>query len=58
MSVELRKYMVIHIYGITLDAANSADQYYSSYSYQSLCLIIFRYRANTARAPKLATLTG
>ena len=42
MSVELRKYMVIHIYGITLiNAAKSADQYYSSYSYQSLSLIIY-----------------
>ena len=99
MSVELWKYMVIHIYGITLtlNTAKSADQYYSSYSYQSLSLIIyltyndlhhdckpyeqtreffsllvqslaagwlvgwlnrFRYRANIARVPKLATLTG
>ena len=41
MSVELRKYMVIHIYGITLNAAKSADQYYSSYSYQSSSLIIY-----------------
>ena len=41
MSVELRKYMVIHIYGITLNTAKSADQYYSSYSYQSLSLIIY-----------------
>ena len=41
MSVELRKYMVIHIYGITLNAAKSADQYCSSYSYQSLSLIIY-----------------
>ena len=43
MSVELRKYMVIHIYGITLtlNAAKSADQYYSLYSYQSLSLIIY-----------------
>ena len=41
MFVELRKYMVIHIYGITLNAAKSADQYYSSYSYQSLSLIIY-----------------
>ena len=41
MSVELRKYMIIHIYGITLNAAKSADQYYSSYSYQSLSLIIY-----------------
>ena len=32
--------MVIHIYGITLNAAKSADQYYSSYSYQSSSLII------------------
>ena len=39
MSVELRKYMVIHIYGITLNAAKSADQYY--FSYQSLSLIIY-----------------
>ena len=35
------KYMVIHIYGITLNAAKSADQYYSSYSYQSLSLISY-----------------
>ena len=41
MSVELRKYMIIHIYGITLNAAKSADQYYSSYSYKSLSLIIY-----------------
>ena len=41
MSVELRTYVVIHIYGITLNAAKSADQYYSSYSYQSLSLIIY-----------------
>ena len=90
--------MVIHIYGITLNTAKSVDQYYSSYSYQSLsefilaiscimtCIMIvghtnrldnfsqfsctvpscrlvgwlnrFIYRANIARAPKLATLTG
>ena len=31
--------MVIHIYGITLNTAKSADQYYSSYSYQSSSLI-------------------
>ena len=31
--------MVIHIYGITLNAAKSADQYYFSYSYQSSSLI-------------------
>ena len=31
--------MVIHIYGITLNAAKSADQYSSSYSYQSLSLM-------------------
>ena len=30
MSDELRKYVVIHIYGLTLNAAKSADQYYSS----------------------------
>ena len=42
MSVELRKkYMVIHIYGITLNTAKSADQYYSSYSYQSSSLISY-----------------
>ena len=41
MSVEFRTYVVIHIYGITLNAAKSADQYYSSYSYQSLSLIIY-----------------
>ena len=35
------KYMVIHIYGITLNAAKSADQYYSSYSYQSSSLISY-----------------
>ena len=35
------KYMVIHIYGITLNAAKSADQYYSLYSYQSLSLISY-----------------
>ena len=36
--------MVIHIYGITLNAAKSADQYYSSYmsySYQSSSLISY-----------------
>ena len=33
--------MVIHIYGITLNAAKLADQYYSSYSYQSLSLISY-----------------
>ena len=33
------KYMVIHTYGTTLNAAKSADQYSSSYSYQSLSLI-------------------
>ena len=33
--------MVIHIYGITLNAAKSADQYASSYSYQSLSLISY-----------------
>ena len=42
MFVELRKkYMVIHIYGITLNTAKSADQYYSSYSYQSSPLISY-----------------
>ena len=35
------KYMVIHIYGITLNNAKSADQYYSSYSYQSSSLISY-----------------
>ena len=35
------KYMVIHIYGTTMNAAKSADQYYSSYSYQSLSLISY-----------------
>ena len=33
--------MVIHIYGITLNADKSADQYYSSYSYQSSSLISY-----------------
>ena len=33
--------MVIHIYGITMNAAKSADQYSSSYSYQSLSLISY-----------------
>ena len=33
--------MVIHIYDITLNAAKSADQYYFSYSYQSLSLITY-----------------
>ena len=33
--------MVIHIYGITLNAAKSAVQYSSSYSYQSLSLISY-----------------
>ena len=33
--------MVIHIYGITLNAAKSADQYYSSCSYQSSSLISY-----------------
>ena len=35
------KYMVIHIYGITLNAAKSVDQYYFSYSYQSSSLISY-----------------
>ena len=33
--------MVIHKYGITLNAAKSTDQYSSSYSYQSLSLISY-----------------
>ena len=33
--------MVIHIYGITLNTAKSADQYYPSYSYQSSSLISY-----------------
>ena len=33
--------MVIHINGIALNAAKSADQYYSSYSYQSSSLISY-----------------
>ena len=33
--------MVIHKYGITLNAAKSADQYSSSYSYQRLFLISY-----------------
>ena len=42
VSVELRKkYMFIHIYGMTLNTAKSADQYYSSYSYQSSSLISY-----------------
>ena len=40
MSVELRKkYIVIHIYGIRLNTAKLADQYYSSSSYQNSSLI-------------------
>ena len=35
------KYMVIHIYGMTLNNAKSADQYYFSYSYQSSSLISY-----------------
>ena len=35
------KHMVIHIYGMTLNTAKSADQYYSSYSYQSSSLISY-----------------
>ena len=35
------KYMVIHIYDITLNTAKSADQYYPSYSYQSSSLISY-----------------
>ena len=34
-------YMVIHINGITLNTAKLADQYYSSYSYQSSFLISY-----------------
>ena len=42
MSVELmKKYMVIHIYGMTLNTDKSADQYYSSYSHQSSSLISY-----------------
>ena len=42
MSVELRKkYMVIHVYGMTPNTAKAADQYYSSYSYQSSSLISY-----------------
>ena len=42
MSVELRKkYTVILIYGITLNTAKLADQYYSSYPYQSSSLISY-----------------
>ena len=33
--------MVIHLYGTTLNNAKSADQYYSSYSYQSSSLISY-----------------
>ena len=33
--------MVIDIYVITLNAAKSADQYYSSFSYQSSSLISY-----------------
>ena len=33
--------MVIHIYGITLNIAKSAVQYYSSYPYQSSSLISY-----------------
>ena len=35
------KYMVIHRYGIKLNTVKSADQYYSSYSYQSSSLISY-----------------
>ena len=41
MSVELRKIYGYHIYGITLNADKSADQYYFSYSYQSSSLISY-----------------
>ena len=42
MSVKLRKN--IHIYGITLNTAKSADQYYSSYAYKSSSSIsYFKY---------------
>ena len=41
MSVELRTYVVIHIYDITLNAAKSADQYYSSYSYEFIFDYLF-----------------
>ena len=33
--------MVIHIYGIPRNTAKSADQYYSSHSYQSSSLICY-----------------
>ena len=33
--------MVIQVYGTTMNAAKSADQYTSSYSYQSLSLISY-----------------
>ena len=33
--------MVIHIYGIILNTAKSADQYYYSFSYQSSSLISY-----------------
>ena len=33
--------MVIHVYGITLNAAKSADRYYFSYSYQSSSLMSY-----------------
>ena len=35
MSVELRKKIYGYSYGILVNTAKSADQYYSSYSYQS-----------------------
>ena len=35
------KYRVIHIHGIKLNTVKSADQYYSSYSYQSSSLISY-----------------
>ena len=53
MSVELRNiYMVIHIYGITLNTAKSADQYYSSYSYQYSSLISYLVYSDLHRGCK------
>ena len=43
------KYMVIHIYGIKLNTVKSADQYYSSYSYQSSSVISYLIDLRTAQ---------
>ena len=50
------KYMVVHIYGITLNTAKSADQYYSSYAYQSSSLISYFIDLRTAQVYCFAIL--